>query len=202
MSAASCWASICTCVRTGYLLASGDQDHAKEPQLRPLPLLALGQPPSRSVHPSALGPGGPARQASPRGLFTAAMLAGDPLSLIQGPTIPLSSPLPLLAPFPESALSTPTWPRPMLTPSPQNSPWLPAPSTSKTLGQPAAPDCKPASPLPRYELRVIVWNTDEVVLEDDDFFTGEKSSDIFVRGWVRRSLAGVAEVGWEACWAG
>lgn len=34
----------------------------------------------------------------------------------------------------------------------------------------------------RYELRVIVWNTDEVVLEDDDFFTGEKSSDIFVRG--------------------
>ena len=30
-----------------------------------------------------------------------------------------------------------------------------------------------------------MWNTDEVVLEDDDFFTGEKSSDIFVRGWVR-----------------
>ncbi|GAB1297252.1 Otoferlin [Apodemus speciosus] len=36
-----------------------------------------------------------------------------------------------------------------------------------------------------YELRVIVWNTDEVVLEDDDFFTGEKSSDIFVRGWLK-----------------
>lgn len=34
----------------------------------------------------------------------------------------------------------------------------------------------------RFELRVIVWNTDEVVLEDDDIFTGEKSSDIFVRG--------------------
>lgn len=134
MSTASCWASICTCVRTGCLLASGDWDHAQEPQQRPLPLLALGQPPSRSVHQSALGPGGPARQASPRGLFTAAMLAGDPLSLIRGPTIPLSSQLPLLAPFPESALSTPTWPRPMLTPSPQNSPWLPAPSNPRPWG--------------------------------------------------------------------
>uniref|UniRef100_A0A8C9MCY4 Otoferlin n=1 Tax=Panthera tigris altaica TaxID=74533 RepID=A0A8C9MCY4_PANTA len=54
-----------------------------------------------------------------------------------------------------------------------------------TLGPPPPPDCEPASPLPRYELRVIVWNTDEVVLEDDDFFTGEKSSDIFVRGWLK-----------------
>lgn len=36
--------------------------------------------------------------------------------------------------------------------------------------------------VPRFELRVIIWNTDEVVLEDDDIFTGEKSSDIFVRG--------------------
>lgn len=35
-----------------------------------------------------------------------------------------------------------------------------------------------------------MWNTDEVVLEDDDFFTGEKSSDIFVRGWVRGPLDG------------
>ncbi|XP_051908889.1 otoferlin isoform X15 [Hippocampus zosterae] len=37
----------------------------------------------------------------------------------------------------------------------------------------------------RYELRVIIWNTDEVILEDDDYFTGEKSSDIFVRGWLK-----------------
>lgn len=37
-------------------------------------------------------------------------------------------------------------------------------------------------PASRFELRVIIWNTDEVVLEDDDIFTGEKSSDIFVRG--------------------
>uniref|UniRef100_A0A452VB31 Otoferlin n=1 Tax=Ursus maritimus TaxID=29073 RepID=A0A452VB31_URSMA len=43
-------------------------------------------------------------------------------------------------------------------------------------------DISPRKPK-KYELRVIVWNTDEVVLEDDDFFTGEKSSDIFVRGW-------------------
>uniref|UniRef100_A0A3Q3G455 Otoferlin n=1 Tax=Kryptolebias marmoratus TaxID=37003 RepID=A0A3Q3G455_KRYMA len=37
---------------------------------------------------------------------------------------------------------------------------------------------------PKFELRVIIWNTDEVVLEDDDIFTGEKSSDIFVR-WLK-----------------
>uniref|UniRef100_A0A3Q2XCE0 Otoferlin n=1 Tax=Hippocampus comes TaxID=109280 RepID=A0A3Q2XCE0_HIPCM len=38
---------------------------------------------------------------------------------------------------------------------------------------------------PKYELRVIIWNTDEVILEDDDYFTGEKSSDIFVRRWLK-----------------
>ncbi|XP_075782088.1 otoferlin isoform X2 [Pelodiscus sinensis] len=47
-----------------------------------------------------------------------------------------------------------------------------------------ATDISPRKPK-RYELRVIVWNTDEVTLEDDDFFTGEKSSDIFVRGWLK-----------------
>ena len=30
-----------------------------------------------------------------------------------------------------------------------------------------------------YELRVIIWNTDEVVCEDDDIITGEKMSDIY-----------------------
>ncbi|XP_055005471.1 LOW QUALITY PROTEIN: otoferlin [Boleophthalmus pectinirostris] len=45
-------------------------------------------------------------------------------------------------------------------------------------------DISPRKPK-RYELRVIIWNTDEVILEDDDFFTGEKSSDIFVRGWLK-----------------
>uniref|UniRef100_A0A8C4HSP4 Otoferlin n=1 Tax=Dicentrarchus labrax TaxID=13489 RepID=A0A8C4HSP4_DICLA len=45
-------------------------------------------------------------------------------------------------------------------------------------------DIAPRKPK-KFELRVIVWNTDEVVLEDDDIFTGEKSSDIFVRGWLK-----------------
>uniref|UniRef100_A0A7M4E4R5 Otoferlin n=1 Tax=Crocodylus porosus TaxID=8502 RepID=A0A7M4E4R5_CROPO len=53
---------------------------------------------------------------------------------------------------------------------------MPAPGT--------AVDISPRKPK-KYELRVIVWNTDEVVLEDDDYFTGEKSSDIFVRGWLK-----------------
>uniref|UniRef100_A0A3Q3K7P7 C2 domain-containing protein n=1 Tax=Monopterus albus TaxID=43700 RepID=A0A3Q3K7P7_MONAL len=42
-------------------------------------------------------------------------------------------------------------------------------------------DISPRKPK-RFELRVIIWNTDEVVLEDDDIFTGEKSSDIF---WLK-----------------
>jgi hypothetical protein len=36
-----------------------------------------------------------------------------------------------------------------------------------------------------WELRVIIWNTDEVVLEDDAFFSGEKMSDIYVKGCVQ-----------------
>ena len=39
---------------------------------------------------------------------------------------------------------------------------------------------KPSS----FELRVIIWNTDEVVLEDDAFFSGDKMSDIYVKGSV------------------
>lgn len=35
-----------------------------------------------------------------------------------------------------------------------------------------------------YELRIVIWNTDDVVLEDDAFFTGEKMSDIYVKGSV------------------
>lgn len=34
----------------------------------------------------------------------------------------------------------------------------------------------------RYELRVIIWNTDEVFLDDVNPFTGEPSSDIYVKG--------------------
>jgi len=35
----------------------------------------------------------------------------------------------------------------------------------------------------RYELRVIIWNTTEVVLEETSI-TGESMSDIYVKGWV------------------
>ncbi|XP_061418483.1 otoferlin isoform X4 [Lethenteron reissneri] len=35
------------------------------------------------------------------------------------------------------------------------------------------------------EMRVIIWNTDDVILEDDSLLTGEKSSDIFVRSWLK-----------------
>ncbi|CAM4651752.1 unnamed protein product [Leuciscus chuanchicus] len=38
-------------------------------------------------------------------------------------------------------------------------------------------DISPRKPK-KFELRVIVWNTDEVVLEDDDIFTGEKSRSV------------------------
>ena len=44
-------------------------------------------------------------------------------------------------------------------------------------------DISPRKPK-RYELRVIIWNTDDVVLEDDSLLTGEKMSDIYVKGWV------------------
>ena len=39
-----------------------------------------------------------------------------------------------------------------------------------------------------WELRVIIWNTDEVVLEDDAFFSGDKMSDIYVKGWVNNNI--------------
>ena len=77
---------------------------------------------------------------------------------------------------------------------------FPPPLLPQDPGVTPTPGCSSASlppPPARYELRVIVWNTDEVVLEDDDFFTGEKSSDIFVRGWVRGPLAGRGP-SWEA----
>ena len=42
-------------------------------------------------------------------------------------------------------------------------------------------DISPRKPT-SWELRVIIWNTDEVVLEDDAFMSGDKMSDIFVKG--------------------
>jgi len=34
-------------------------------------------------------------------------------------------------------------------------------------------------------LRCIIWNTDEVTLDDVNVLTGEQSSDIFVKGYVK-----------------
>ncbi|RZC37045.1 otoferlin [Asbolus verrucosus] len=34
-----------------------------------------------------------------------------------------------------------------------------------------------------YELRVVVWNAENIKMDEDDFFTGEKKSDVFIRGW-------------------
>ncbi|KAK9306192.1 hypothetical protein QLX08_003081 [Tetragonisca angustula] len=40
-------------------------------------------------------------------------------------------------------------------------------------------------PVPEeYEIRVIVWNTEDVPLVDSQFLTGEKCSDIYVKGWI------------------
>ncbi|XP_039972477.1 fer-1-like protein 4 [Xiphias gladius] len=51
---------------------------------------------------------------------------------------------------------------------------------------PAPPpvDIKPRKPQ-QYELRVIIWNTDDVFLDDVNPFTGDPSSDIYVKGWVK-----------------
>ncbi|XP_022646249.1 otoferlin-like isoform X4 [Varroa destructor] len=69
-------------------------------------------------------------------------------------------------------------------------------------------DISPRKPK-SFELRVIIWNTDEVVLEDDAFFTGEKMSDIYVKGWLKgpedtqstdihyRSLTGEGNFNWR-----
>ena len=35
-----------------------------------------------------------------------------------------------------------------------------------------------------YELRVVIWNTEDVPLEESNILTGEKCSDIFVKGLV------------------
>ncbi|KAM8756787.1 fer-1-like protein 4 [Acanthopagrus schlegelii] len=51
---------------------------------------------------------------------------------------------------------------------------------------PAPPpvDIKPRLP-EQYELRVIIWNTDDVFLDDVNPFTGDLSSDIYVKGWIK-----------------
>ncbi|XP_076634575.1 otoferlin [Colletes latitarsis] len=46
-----------------------------------------------------------------------------------------------------------------------------------------AVDIKPMVP-EEYEIRVIVWNTENVPLVESQFLTGEKCSDIYVKGWI------------------
>ncbi|XP_072123386.1 fer-1-like protein 6 [Mobula birostris] len=36
-----------------------------------------------------------------------------------------------------------------------------------------------------YELRIIIWNTEDVALEDQNIITGQKSSDIYIKGWLK-----------------
>ncbi|XP_070555330.1 otoferlin-like isoform X1 [Ptychodera flava] len=73
---------------------------------------------------------------------------------------------------------------------------------------PAAPvDITPRKPK-TYELRVIIWNTYDVILEDSSVLTGEKMSDIYVKGWLNeddvqstdvhyRSLTGEGNFNWR-----
>lgn len=46
-------------------------------------------------------------------------------------------------------------------------------------------DISPHRPV-EYQLRIIIWNVEDVMLVDDDFFIGEKKSDIYVKGWALR----------------
>ncbi|XP_070831835.1 fer-1-like protein 6 [Chaetodon trifascialis] len=36
-----------------------------------------------------------------------------------------------------------------------------------------------------YELRIVIWNTEDVILEDSNFLTGQQSSDIYIKGWLK-----------------
>jgi hypothetical protein len=52
------------------------------------------------------------------------------------------------------------------------------------VGEVPLPPAIDITPLPpqEYELRVIIWNTKNVILQEDSFIIGEKMSDIFVKG--------------------
>jgi hypothetical protein len=44
-------------------------------------------------------------------------------------------------------------------------------------------DITPPKPT-SYQLRVTIWNTSDVQLDDENLLTGEKTSDIYVKAWV------------------
>ncbi|XP_060692588.1 fer-1-like protein 4 [Hemiscyllium ocellatum] len=52
------------------------------------------------------------------------------------------------------------------------------------LPAPPPVNIKPRQPI-SYELRVIIWNTDDVALDDVNPLTGDRSSDIYVKGWLK-----------------
>ncbi|CAH1774769.1 unnamed protein product [Owenia fusiformis] len=80
----------------------------------------------------------------------------------------------------------------------------------KHLPPPPAPtDITPREPK-GYELRAIIWNTEDVVLDDSNILTGEKSSDILVKGFFKgndidlqetdvhyRSMSGEGNFNWR-----
>lgn len=51
---------------------------------------------------------------------------------------------------------------------------------------PAMVDVKPPA-VERYELRVTIWSVVDVQLVDDNYFTGEKYSDIYIKGFIKKS---------------
>ncbi|XP_069727809.1 fer-1-like protein 4 [Phaenicophaeus curvirostris] len=54
----------------------------------------------------------------------------------------------------------------------------------KDVPAPPPVNIKPRLPI-SYELRVIIWNTDDVILDDINPITGEPSSDIYVKSWIK-----------------
>ncbi|CAF1410887.1 unnamed protein product, partial [Rotaria sordida] len=44
-------------------------------------------------------------------------------------------------------------------------------------------DITPPKPT-SYQLRIIIWNTTDIELNDENFLTGEKTSDIYVTAWI------------------
>jgi len=44
-------------------------------------------------------------------------------------------------------------------------------------------DITPPKPV-AYQLRLTIWNTSDVELNDENFLTGEKTSDIYVKAYI------------------
>ncbi|XP_031569345.1 otoferlin-like [Actinia tenebrosa] len=78
------------------------------------------------------------------------------------------------------------------------------------MPSPGAPvEITPRKPT-SYELRVVIWNTEDVLLDEANLITGEKCSDIFIKGWLEglkedkqqtdvhyRSLTGEGNFNWR-----